>query len=65
MLRAATDVCHQLALVSNKFRDALQNYQNVERDYRKRYKERVERQFKIGGCLDGCIPCPLQVLIYF
>ncbi|EIN07486.1 t-SNARE [Punctularia strigosozonata HHB-11173 SS5] len=38
---------NQLTLISNKFRDALQNYQNVERDYRKRYKERVERQFKI------------------
>ncbi|TCD64439.1 syntaxin [Steccherinum ochraceum] len=30
-----------------KFVEALQNYQNVERDYRAKYKQRVERQFKI------------------
>jgi syntaxin 1B/2/3 len=28
--------------------EALQNYQQVERDYRARYKQRVERQFRIG-----------------
>lgn len=27
---------------------ALQNYQEVEKDYRARYRQRVERQFKIG-----------------
>ncbi|KIP09497.1 hypothetical protein PHLGIDRAFT_22874 [Phlebiopsis gigantea 11061_1 CR5-6] len=31
----------------SKFVEALQNYQQVERDYRQRYKQRVERQFKI------------------
>ena len=31
-----------------KFVEALQNYQRVEQDYRQRYKQRVERQFKIG-----------------
>ncbi|PSS06878.1 hypothetical protein PHLCEN_2v3506 [Hermanssonia centrifuga] len=31
----------------SKFVEALQNYQQVERDYRARYKQRVERQFKI------------------
>ena len=30
--------------------EVLQNYQNVERDYRQRYRQRVERQFKIGEC---------------
>ena len=29
--------------------EALQNYQQVERDYRARYKQRVERQFRIGA----------------
>lgn len=33
----------------SKFVEALQNYQQVERDYRARYKQRVERQFRIGG----------------
>ena len=32
----------------SKFVEALQNYQQVERDYRARYKQRVERQFRIG-----------------
>ncbi|KAJ3551993.1 hypothetical protein NM688_g4389 [Phlebia brevispora] len=31
----------------SKFVEALQNYQSVERDYRQRYKQRVERQFRI------------------
>jgi len=31
----------------SKFVEALQNYQQVERDYRARYKQRVERQFRI------------------
>ncbi|KAF7793042.1 hypothetical protein EIP86_004147 [Pleurotus ostreatoroseus] len=31
----------------SKFVEALQNYQAVERDYRQRYKQRVERQFRI------------------
>lgn len=31
----------------SKFMEALQNYQQVERDYRARYKQRVERQFRI------------------
>ncbi|KAI0093594.1 t-SNARE [Irpex rosettiformis] len=33
--------------VRSKFVEALQNYQQVERDYRARYKQRVERQFRI------------------
>ncbi|KAI0341742.1 t-SNARE [Trametopsis cervina] len=31
----------------SKFVEALQNYQQVERDYRNKYKQRVERQFRI------------------
>ncbi|KAI0693270.1 t-SNARE [Cytidiella melzeri] len=31
----------------SKFVEALQNYQQVERDHRARYKQRVERQFRI------------------
>lgn len=31
----------------SKFVEALQGYQQVERDYRARYKQRVERQFRI------------------
>ncbi|KAK7693620.1 hypothetical protein QCA50_003189 [Cerrena zonata] len=38
---------NQIALVRNKFVEALQGYQGVERDYRARYKQRVERQFRI------------------
>lgn len=32
---------------------ALQNYQEVEKDYRARYKQRVERQFKIGQSISS------------
>lgn len=28
--------------------EVLQRYQEMERDYRARYRQRVERQFKIG-----------------
>jgi syntaxin 1B/2/3 len=28
--------------------EAIQNYQQVEQQYRLKYKQRVERQFKIG-----------------
>lgn len=38
---------NQIGLVRNKFVEALQSYQGVERDYRARYKQRVERQFRI------------------
>ncbi|KAJ3726107.1 syntaxin [Lentinula raphanica] len=37
----------QTALVKSKFVEAIQNYQNVEQQYRTRYKQRMERQFKI------------------
>lgn len=46
----------QTALVRQKFVEVLQNYQNVERDYRQRYRQRVERQFKIGE--HHLVPCP-------
>ncbi|KAH9997218.1 t-SNARE [Russula vinacea] len=37
----------QTSLVRSKFIEALQNYQQVEQQYRTRYRQRVERQFKI------------------
>ncbi|KDQ60716.1 hypothetical protein JAAARDRAFT_190870 [Jaapia argillacea MUCL 33604] len=37
----------QTALVKSKFVEAIQNYQGVEQQYRQRYKQRLERQFKI------------------
>jgi syntaxin 1B/2/3 len=37
----------QTALVKSKFVEAIQNYQSVEQQYRQRYKQRMERQFKI------------------
>lgn len=43
----------QTALVKSKFVEAIQNYQRVEQDYRTRYKQRMERQFKIGVYLHG------------
>jgi syntaxin 1B/2/3 len=38
---------NQTSLVRSKFIEALQNYQQVEQQYRARYRQRVERQFKI------------------
>jgi len=38
-------------LVKSKFVDAIQNYQTVEQQYRQKYKQRMERQFKIGALL--------------
>ncbi|EIW60013.1 t-SNARE [Trametes versicolor FP-101664 SS1] len=38
---------NQTALLRQKFVEVLQNYQQVERDYRAKYRQRVERQFKI------------------
>ncbi|KAI8998518.1 t-SNARE [Trametes punicea] len=38
---------NQTGLLRQKFVEVLQNYQQVERDYRAKYRQRVERQFKI------------------
>ncbi|KAF9821376.1 hypothetical protein IEO21_00622 [Rhodonia placenta] len=38
---------NQTGVLRSKFVEILQSYQQVERDYRARYKQRVERQFKI------------------
>ncbi|KAI0318637.1 t-SNARE [Amylostereum chailletii] len=38
---------NQTKRLRNQFLGALQKYQTVEQDYRRRYRERVERQFKI------------------
>jgi len=37
----------QTSLVKSKFVDAIQHYQTVEQQYRTKYKQRMERQFKI------------------
>jgi syntaxin 1B/2/3 len=37
----------QTGLVKSKFVEAIQSYQTVEQQYRTRYKQRMERQFKI------------------
>ncbi|KAI0006069.1 t-SNARE [Russula compacta] len=37
----------QTALVKSKFVEAIQNYQQVEQQYRQKYKQRMERQFRI------------------
>ncbi|KAH9952156.1 t-SNARE [Amylocystis lapponica] len=37
----------QTGLVKQKFVEAIQNYQSVEQQYRTKYKQRMERQFKI------------------
>ncbi|KAF8334147.1 t-SNARE [Cantharellus anzutake] len=38
---------NQIGLVKSKFVEAIQSYQEVERQYRAKYKQRVERQFRI------------------
>lgn len=37
----------QTGLVKQKFMEAIQNYQTAEQQYRQKYKQRLERQFKI------------------
>ncbi|KAL0947028.1 hypothetical protein HGRIS_013171 [Hohenbuehelia grisea] len=37
----------QTALVKSKFVEAIQNYQTVEQQFRTKYKQRMERQYKI------------------
>jgi syntaxin 1B/2/3 len=37
----------QTGLVKTKFMEAIQNYQQVEQQYRTKYKQRMERQYKI------------------
>ena len=43
----------QTALVKSKFVEAIQNYQSVEQQYRTKYKQRMERQYKIGKLMRG------------
>lgn len=38
----------QVNVVAKQFMTALQNYTQVEKDYRQKQRARVERQFKIG-----------------
>jgi len=37
----------QTGLVKSKFVEAIQNYQAVEQQHRQKYKQRLERQYKI------------------
>ena len=37
----------QTGLVKSKFVEAIQNYQTVEQQYRQKYKQRLERKYKI------------------
>lgn len=37
----------QVGLVKSKFMEAIQNYQGVEQQHRQKYKQRLERQYKI------------------
>ncbi|KAF4615302.1 hypothetical protein D9613_002669 [Agrocybe pediades] len=37
----------QAAFIKSKFVEAIQNYQSVEQQYRAKYKQRLERQFRI------------------
>ena len=41
----------QTGLVKQKFMEAIQSYQTVEQQYRQKYKQRLERQYKIGESL--------------
>ena len=36
--------------MKQKFVEAIQSYQAAEQQYRTKYKQRMERQFKIGVC---------------
>lgn len=38
----------QTGLVKSKFKEAIQNYQDAEKQFRQKYKARMERQFRIG-----------------
>lgn len=38
----------QIGLVQEKFKEAVNRYQNEEKLYRDKYKERMARQFRIG-----------------
>lgn len=49
----------QTGLVKQKFMDAIQNYQTVEQQYRQKYKQRLERQYKIGMLCPSNLP-PVQ-----
>jgi syntaxin 1B/2/3 len=47
----------QTALIKTKFVEAIQNYQKVESQYRTNYKQRMERQFKIGESSSNTALC--------
>lgn len=47
--RAHAQRKQQLEFVSKRFMGAIEKYQNEEKEYRDKYKDRMARQFKIGG----------------
>lgn len=50
----------QTAFVKSKFVEAIQNYQQIEQQSRTKYKQRMERQFKIGKLKPVCaLACSL------
>jgi syntaxin 1B/2/3 len=53
---------NRTALLKKRFVEYLQRYQDVEREYRAKYRARVERQFMIGAaaalCLRRCTEPP-------
>lgn len=41
---------NQADLLNKRFIERLQEYQSMERDYRAKYRARVERQIRLGRC---------------
>ena len=46
--RAHAQRKQQLEYVSKRFMDAIEKYQNEEKEYRDKYKDRMARQLRIG-----------------
>lgn len=44
----------QILMVQNKFKRTLEAYQQSEADNRRKYRDRIERQVKIGTCSSHC-----------
>lgn len=46
--RVASQRKQQLDFVRKRFMEAIEKYQNEEKEYRDKYKDRMARQFRIG-----------------
>ena len=44
--------------------DAIQNYQQVEQQYRQKYRKRIERQFKIGKFSEELAPTMIDCDVF-